>query len=107
MAVTHGHGNPRWTRDETILALDLYFDTEDNIPGPNDPDVIDLSNILKKLPIHPYETRKASFRNPDGVAFKLQNLRSVATGKGLKNTSITDKTVWEEFKSNRKLVKDL
>jgi hypothetical protein len=25
MAVTQGHGNPNWTRDETILALDLYL----------------------------------------------------------------------------------
>jgi 5-methylcytosine-specific restriction protein A len=26
MAKTDGRGNPPWTRDETILALDLFFD---------------------------------------------------------------------------------
>jgi len=31
MAVTHGHGNPKWTRDETILALDLYFDCKGHV----------------------------------------------------------------------------
>lgn len=25
MAVTKGHGNPNWNRDETILALEAYF----------------------------------------------------------------------------------
>ena len=27
MAVTHGDGNPKWKRDGTILALDLYFES--------------------------------------------------------------------------------
>ena len=28
MAVTGGRGNPNWTREEVILALDLYFELE-------------------------------------------------------------------------------
>ncbi len=35
MAVTKGQGNPNWTRDEIILALDLYFDFEEKIPSGN------------------------------------------------------------------------
>jgi len=97
MAVTTGQGNPNWTRDETILALDLYFDCEGRIPSPTDPRIIELSETLNRLPIHALEYRKANFRNPDGVAFKLQNLRSVGTGTGLQNTSKMDREVWAIF----------
>ena len=59
---------------------------------------------MNKLPIHSFELRKDNFRNPDGVSFKLQNIRSVATGKGLDNTSKMDKSVWEDFQNNREEV---
>jgi 5-methylcytosine-specific restriction protein A len=100
MAVTHGHGNPDWTRDETILALDLYFDCGGKIPSGTDKRVQELSRLLRSLPYHVRAARKASFRNPDGVAFKLQNIRQVATGKGLSNVSKMDRVVWEEFGDN-------
>lgn len=107
MARTQGHGNPNWGRDETILALDLYFETNGIVPSGNDPRVIALSNLLRSLPYHAEASRKASFRNPDGVAFKIQNLRSVATGKGLGNVSATDRRVWEEFGSSPDAVRKL
>ena len=56
-----------------------------------------MSETLRALPFHPAEDRKKSFRNADGVAFKLQNIRYVATGKGLDSTSKIDRQVWEEF----------
>jgi len=87
MAVTHGHGNPHWTRDETVLALDLYFDSDGKIPSSTDDRVQALSELLRSFPHHSMSARKPSFRNADGVAFKLQNLNQVATGKGLGNTS--------------------
>ena len=94
MARTHGHGNPDWTRDETILALALYLETGEAVPSKKDPRVQQLSSILRALPYHAEEARRETFRNPDGVAFKLQNLRSVATGKGLSNTSAMDREIW-------------
>lgn len=97
MAVTSGHGNPHWTRDETLLALDLYLQCGGNVPGPHDPRVIELSKVIRSLPIHDGADKKASFRNPDGVAFKMQNLRQVATGHGLGNVSATDKAVWADY----------
>ena len=97
MAVTHGHGNPNWTRDETILALALYFDCEGRIPSSSDNRVQALSELLRELPYHSRAARRDSFRNPDGVAFKLQNLRQMDTGKGLGNVSNMDRAVWEEF----------
>ena len=107
MAKTQGHGNPHWTRDETILALDLFFDLGGKIPSGRDNRIQELSELLQSLPYHDKGVRKPSFRNPDGVAFKLQNLRKVATGKGLGNVSETDRQVWLEFENKRKIVKSL
>ena len=64
--------NPDWTEDELILALDLYF--RRGLVDPKDPEVIELSNLLGSLSIHPPKERTASFRNPNGVARKLSNL---------------------------------
>lgn len=107
MARTQGHGNPDWTREEVILALDLYFDCDGKIPPNDDPLIVNLSNLLRSFPYHAAAARKDSFRNPAGVAFKLQNLRQVATGKGLGNTSKTDKAIWEEFGKRQELVKSI
>jgi 5-methylcytosine-specific restriction protein A len=107
MARTHGHGNPTWTRDETILALDLYFESDKRLPSPTDHRVLKLSNLLRSLPHHESASKNDSFRNPDGVAFKLQNLHNVATGKGLSNVSEMDRQIWAEFRSRRADVRAL
>jgi 5-methylcytosine-specific restriction protein A len=107
MARTHGHGNPKWTKDEIILALDLYFDCQGNIPSHKDKRVIELSHLLRTLPYHANAARRASFRNPDGVLFKLQNLRQVATGRGFSNVSDTDRIVWAEYNAAPEKVKQL
>jgi 5-methylcytosine-specific restriction enzyme A len=100
VARTEGHGNPDWGRDETILALDLYFQAGSRALPEEDERVHNLSNILRSLPYHAQAVRKPSFRNAAGVAFKLLNLRNVATGKGLKNVSETDREVWRLFGSS-------
>lgn len=96
MARTQGHGNPAWNRDETILALELYFETEGRV-SPADDRVVALSETLRSLPYHAEAARQATFRNPAGVGFKVQNLRQVATGKGLGNVSQMDRHIWQEF----------
>ena len=107
MAVTHGHGNPDWTRDEVVLALDLYFGCNGSIPSKSDARVVALSKLLRVFPYHANAARRESFRNPDGVVFKLQNLRQVATGKGLGNVSRTDREVWGELGNNQRRVREL
>jgi len=97
MARTQGHGNPKWTREEVLLALALYFESGGRILTKDDPRVRGLSKLLCELPFHGDESRKVSFRNPDGVAFKLQNLHFLATGDGLGNTSRMDQAVWREY----------
>ena len=62
-----------WTRDELMLALELYF------LGPNahgtatEAQVIELSGVLNRLPLHPRDEREKHFRNPNGVGMKLSN----------------------------------
>lgn len=107
MAITHGHGNPKWTRDETILALELYQEVNGDIRSKADPRVRQLSELLRILPYHSATSRKGHFRNPDGVAFKLQNLRHVATGKGLGNVSNMDRMIWADLGSRPEETKRL
>lgn len=107
MAITHGHGNPNWTREETILALELYFSLNGAPPDPRDSRVQALSKYLRSLPYHSVASRKSSFRNSDGVGFKLQNLRKLATGKGLGNVSGMDRKVWDELGGNPQKVREL
>lgn len=107
MAVTQGHGNPDWSRDETILALDLYFKCGGQVPGETDPRVVALSSKLRMLPIHAGAAKKDSFRNPAGVAFKLQNLRKVATGRGLGNVSAMDRLIWQDFGGAQEQIAEL
>src|SRR5690242_3505803 len=106
MARTQGHGNPNWTRDETILALDLYLSTS-AIADRHDERVKELSALLQRLPYHAAHERKGSFRNAASVFFKLQNLRQVATGEGLSNVSAMDRRVWAEFGDSPDRVKKL
>ena len=100
MPVTHGQGNPDWTRDETILALDLVLRHWPKIPGKLSAEVKALSNLLRQLPIHSETKKNDRFRNPDGVYLKLQNLASLHPDKrdrkGLR-TSRMDRAVWEAF----------
>ncbi|MDH2015024.1 HNH endonuclease [Pseudomonas juntendi] len=107
MAVTKGHGNPRWTRDEVILALELYHHCDGKIPGVNDIRVCKLSDELRSFPYHLLQARESSFRNPDSILFKLQNLRAVDKGAGLKNTSKIDREVWLELGWSRELTSRL
>lgn len=94
MPVTKGSGNPIWTRDETLLAYDLYF----KHGGPvyrDHPDVIELSEFLRSLDLHGNLQKKANFRNVDGVALKLQNLHAAVTRNesGLSSSKADKKAV--------------
>lgn len=97
MAITKGHGNPAWTRDETLLALNLYIEVDGKVPSPRAPEIKLLSDLLRSLPYHAEAAKQPTFRNPDGVGFKLMNIRQVATGKGLGNVSNMDRQIWAEF----------
>lgn len=89
--------NPNWTWDEQILAFDLYI--RRGLLGSQDPEAIELSQLLCSLPIHPEETRTATFRNPNGVARKLSDIhthRPDYDGR-LTSGSKLDEEVWQRF----------
>jgi 5-methylcytosine-specific restriction protein A len=99
MPITQGHGNPDWTRDETLLVLDLYLRHEQRVPAKSSPELLELSRVLNALPLHPTRARTERFRNAAGVYMKALNIHSAAgnaSGKGLSNTR-TDRAVWAEY----------
>jgi len=62
--------NPPWSRDELILALELYFRVEPTHTSEKNPEIVELSRILNSLPIHIGTDKNPNFRNPNGVYMK-------------------------------------
>ena len=59
-----------------------------------------LSELLRRLPIHPPDTRADTYRNPGGVYLKLANFRALDPStdrKGAAHFSRIDREVWAEF----------
>ena len=96
--------NPKWHRDEVILALDLYYQLEPGQIHTRNPKIIELSEILNKLPIHNENPQSNDFRNANGVGLKLSNFLAIDPdyhGKGMESYSKLDKQVFDEFHSNK------
>lgn len=85
-------GQRRWTEEELILTINLYFKTTFGRLYRKNPDVIQLAELIN--------------RTPSAVAYKLVNFASFdpslqARGiKGAANTSKLDKKVWNDFYHN-------
>jgi 5-methylcytosine-specific restriction enzyme A len=68
--------NPAWTRDELILALELYMRHRDRLPDSDHPEILELSETLNSF--FGNSARDAAvFRNANGVYMKLANFRAV------------------------------
>lgn len=96
--------NPNWTRDELILALDLYFRLNPLRIDEKHPELVQISRLLNTLPIHAKSQQLDKFRNPNGVYMKLCNFLRLDPnyrGKGLEAGSKLDVEVWKEFYSDR------
>jgi 5-methylcytosine-specific restriction enzyme A len=97
--------NPDWTRDELILALDLYFRHRPLKIGKTHPEIVNLSRLLNSLSIHLNPADRQTFRNANGVYMKLGNflrLDPEYAGKGLVSGAGADEVVWNDFASDRK-----
>jgi putative restriction endonuclease len=85
-------GQKPWTRDELILAINLYCKLPFGKLHRLNKDIIELANLIG--------------RTPSSVSFKLVNFASLdpslqARGiRGASNTSKLDKLIWEEFFNN-------
>lgn len=85
-------GQKLWTREELIIAINLYCKLPFGRLHKSNPAVIHLANLIG--------------RTPSSVAYKLVNFASLdpslhARGiKGASNTSKLDREVWDEFYNN-------
>lgn len=95
MPITRGSGNPKWTWDETLIALDLLY--RKGALDRRHPEVVGLSALLRAAELFPLEGRKDNFRNEDGVALKLQNLLSALDPSRGLSASSTDRAVVEAY----------
>lgn len=100
--------SPKWSRDELILALDLYFRVDPVHTSEQNAEIQELSNILNRLPIHPISVHGDIFRNPNGVYMKLCNFLRFDpsyTGAGLTRGGKLEEEIWNEFASDRPKLK--
>ena len=87
-----GRHNEKWTREETILAFDLYCKTPFSKITKTNKDIIALAEVLG--------------RTPSSVGLKMANLAHydpelIARNiKGMSNASKLDKEIVEEFKGD-------
>lgn len=85
-------GQKLWTREELILAINLYCKLPFGKLHSNNPEVIKLANLIG--------------RTPGSVAYKLVNFASLDSSlkargiKGAYNVSHLDKKIWQEFFNN-------
>lgn len=85
-------GQKLWTRDELILAINLYCKLPFGRLHRTNPQVIHLAELIG--------------RTPSSIAYKLVNFASLdpslqARGiKGASNSSKLDKAIWDEFYNN-------
>lgn len=102
--------SPSWHRDEIILALDLYHSLDPKDITKSNRKVIELSNLLKKLPIHDESVKNKKFRNTNGVHLKLSNFKAIDPdfdGKGMSSFSKLDEAVFFEFKDRKEVLKSI
>ncbi|MCG2612767.1 HNH endonuclease [Terrimonas sp. NA20] len=100
--------NPKWHRDEIILALDLYFDEHRGPIDDKNKKIIALSHTLNQLPLFQDRPDKERFRNANGVTLKLSNFLALDPdyhGKGMTSLSRLDRAVFEEFYQQRQLLR--
>jgi 5-methylcytosine-specific restriction protein A len=92
--------NPPWTREETILALDLYVRRRPQLPGEGDREILALSTLLKLYGAQRGIIAGDNFRSADGVSMKIANLSRLEPTdkrKGLPHGAAAEEKVWQEF----------
>jgi len=93
-----------------ILTLDLYFKIDISKYSNETREIIELSEMLNKLPFDDSLEKSRSFRNPNGVYMKLMNFKACDPnyhGMGLSNGSKLDKEIFETYVFNRQILSDL
>jgi hypothetical protein len=92
--------NRDWSREEFILALDLYVRKQ--LLDDHHPDVVELSQLLRDMAPEQVDINP-NYRNPNGIALRLANFASVDPnyqGKGMRGLSRLGREIWEEYSKN-------
>ena len=95
--------NPPWSRDELILALDLYLRFRQSPPGKNSAEVAALSGFLGEIRRVQWRTEDDTFRNANGIYMKMMNFRRFDPeytdgGRvGLVRGNKEEEVVWNDF----------
>lgn len=82
-------GQTLWTKDELLLAINLYSKLTFGQMSQTNRDIIELANLIS--------------RTPASVTYKLVNFASLdprLSQKGMVNASKLDKEVWQEYMNN-------
>ena len=95
--------DPKWVRDELILALDFYLRHKEALPSKSSREIRELSNNLRRLGEALGQVRSDKYRNPNGTYMKLMNFLRLdpdytSGGKvGLSRGGKEEKVVWAKY----------
>jgi len=92
--------NPTWSRDELILALDVYFRIKPRTPSPSLSEIAQLSRELNRIGEQAQAQRSSNYRSPASVVMKMMNFRSFDdeyAGEGLSAAGRRDREIWDAF----------
>lgn len=76
--------SPRWTWTELVLACDLTARNSWHELDVNNPAVVEMSELLRRLPMHAESARPSDFRSPGSVRLKMTNLAHCHPNSGRK-----------------------
>lgn len=94
-----GEKRINWVRDEIILACDLVWANGWRALDATRQEVVELSDLLRRSPLHPFEGRRDTFRNAAGVGRKTSDIATshpLYKGKPTRGNRL-DKEVLDDF----------
>lgn len=94
--------NPKWSRDELILALDVYL--RHGTGSSWSQHIVELSSLLNRMTNVDMQPDPLRFRNPNGVGMKLANFARLDPsylGTGLTRGGRLEVVIWRELANNK------
>ena len=101
---------PRLTIDEVILLVNTYFCIKNTKNEKVKKEyAIELSNNMKKLPIHDFDVSDLTFRSIDGMNMLLLNIASFDKdcSSYLRNSSALQEKIYNKFENNIEILKGI
>ena len=97
--------NVSFTRDEVILTLDALYTSGKKSVSENTPEIIELSALLNRLPIHHPSIKKDYFRSPSGIAKQVNLfLKSCELGEKSKDVGNAFFDVAFEYENDQSML---